>query len=153
MKKILCSAFFQCVARSSIPNSFFTRHCHCQCSPPIILSFPLFPHFNLYKFMYATNLFRLFAVVHGGDATQALAPSTPNNNKCFKIAAFTRPTSHNGVNLKSGKALRPCRCSADSNSDVFSVTSSNKSDVDYLGESTKGDLNVKSEHLEAFGNT
>ncbi|XP_038986589.1 cytosolic purine 5'-nucleotidase isoform X2 [Phoenix dactylifera] len=35
--------------------------------------------------------------------------------------------------------------------EVFSVTSSSKSDVDYLGESTKGDLNVKQEHLEAFG--
>ncbi|XP_078149149.1 HAD-superfamily hydrolase, subfamily IG, 5'-nucleotidase [Carex rostrata] len=34
--------------------------------------------------------------------------------------------------------------------DVFSVTSSAKSDVDYLGESTKGDLNVKREHLQAF---
>lgn len=36
-------------------------------------------------------------------------------------------------------------------SEVFSVTSSSKCDVDYLGESTKGDLNVKKEHLEAFG--
>ncbi|KAJ1399139.1 Cytosolic purine 5-nucleotidase [Sesbania bispinosa] len=35
--------------------------------------------------------------------------------------------------------------------DVFSVTPSNKSNVDYLGESTKGDLNVKLEQLEAFG--
>ncbi|KAF3332907.1 5'-nucleotidase domain-containing protein 4 isoform X1 [Carex littledalei] len=34
--------------------------------------------------------------------------------------------------------------------DVFSVTSSAKSDVDYLGESTKGDLNVKREHFQAF---
>ena len=35
--------------------------------------------------------------------------------------------------------------------DVFSVTSSSKYEVDYLGESTKGDLNVKLEHLEALG--
>ncbi|MQM06308.1 hypothetical protein Taro_039128 [Colocasia esculenta] len=34
--------------------------------------------------------------------------------------------------------------------EVFSVTSSSKSDVDYLGESTKGDLNVNREHLEAL---
>ncbi|ESW26473.1 hypothetical protein PHAVU_003G122300 [Phaseolus vulgaris] len=100
--------------------------------------------------MYSTDLLGFFAV-HGGDATPAVAPTTPSNNKCFKIAAFTRPTSHNRVNLKSDKALTPCCYSADSNTDVFSVTSSNKSDVDYLGESTKGDLNVKSEHLEAFG--
>ncbi|KAK1278591.1 hypothetical protein QJS04_geneDACA015797 [Acorus gramineus] len=35
--------------------------------------------------------------------------------------------------------------------EVFSVTSSSWSDIDYLGESTKGDLNVKQEHLDAFG--
>lgn len=34
---------------------------------------------------------------------------------------------------------------------MFSVTSSSKSEVDYLGESTKGDLNVKQEHLDALG--
>ncbi|CAA6663665.1 unnamed protein product [Spirodela intermedia] len=34
---------------------------------------------------------------------------------------------------------------------VFSVTSSSKSEVDYLGESTKGDLNVNQERLEALG--
>lgn len=112
----------------------------------------LFPHFNHRKLMYATELLGVFAV-HGSDASPAVAStSLTNNNNCFKIAAFTRPTPHNGVNLKSEKALKPFRCSADSNSDFFSVTSSNKSDVDYLGQSTKGDLNVKSEHLEAFGN-
>lgn len=34
---------------------------------------------------------------------------------------------------------------------MFSVTLSSKSDVDYLGQSTKGDLNLKLEHFEAFG--
>ncbi|CAO2821701.1 unnamed protein product [Amaranthus hypochondriacus] len=33
----------------------------------------------------------------------------------------------------------------------FSVTPRNKSDVDYLGESTKGDFNVNFDHFEAFG--
>lgn len=47
-----------------------------------------------------------------------------------------------------------CCCAADKKAvggERFSVTSSSKSDVDYLGESTKGDLNVKKEHLDAFG--
>lgn len=35
--------------------------------------------------------------------------------------------------------------------EVFSVTSSSHCDVDYLGESTRGDLNLKINHLEAFG--
>ncbi|KAM3348586.1 hypothetical protein ACQJBY_022083 [Aegilops geniculata] len=33
----------------------------------------------------------------------------------------------------------------------FSVTSSRLSEVDYLGESTKGDLNVRRRHLDALG--
>ncbi|BAT76979.1 hypothetical protein VIGAN_01505600 [Vigna angularis var. angularis] len=115
-----------------------------------ILFSSLFPHFNYRKLMYATELFGVF-VVHGVDASPAVASTTLINNKYFKITAFTKPTSHNGVNLRSEKALKPYRCRADANSDFFSVTSSNKSDVDYLGQSTKGDLNVKSEHLEAFG--
>ncbi|BFG14785.1 hypothetical protein CerSpe_010580 [Prunus speciosa] len=50
-----------------------------------------------------------------------------------------------------------CQCSSSSSSSgideksVFSLTSSSKYEVDYLGEKTKGDLNVKVEHLEAFG--
>ncbi|BBG92984.1 HAD-superfamily hydrolase, subfamily IG, 5'-nucleotidase [Prunus dulcis] len=49
-----------------------------------------------------------------------------------------------------------CQCSSSSSSSgvdeksVFSLTSSSKYE-DYLGEKTKGDLNVKVEHLEAFG--
>ncbi|XP_021889437.1 cytosolic purine 5'-nucleotidase, partial [Carica papaya] len=52
-----------------------------------------------------------------------------------------------------------CVCSGDASStdtvpladDVFSVTSSSKCDVDYLGESTKGDLNLKLDPLLTFG--
>ncbi|XP_057958919.1 uncharacterized protein LOC131151651 isoform X4 [Malania oleifera] len=35
--------------------------------------------------------------------------------------------------------------------DAFAVTSPGKCEVDYLGESTKGDLNVRMDRLEAFG--
>lgn len=61
------------------------------------------------------------------------------------------------LGLSGSTSRRSCgvRCSAvddkAASGDVFSVTSSSKSDVDYLGESTKGDLNVKKEHLDAFG--
>lgn len=101
--------------------------------------------------MYAAEVFRVFAV-RGGDASPAVAPATTTN--CLKIVAFNTPTFRNGLNARWAKALTLCRCSVDSKSvgdEVFSVTQSNKSDVDYLGESTKGDLNVKLEHLEAFG--
>ncbi|KAK7388082.1 hypothetical protein VNO78_22887 [Psophocarpus tetragonolobus] len=103
--------------------------------------------------MYAAEVFGVFAV-RGRDSSPVIAPTSITNNKCFKIAAFTTPTFRNGVNFRWAKPLTPCRCTVDSKSvgdDVFSVTPSNKSDVDYLGESTKGDLNVKMEHLEAFG--
>ncbi|CAN6858378.1 unnamed protein product, partial [Brassica oleracea] len=36
--------------------------------------------------------------------------------------------------------------------DVFSVTTSSKYEVDYLGQSTKGDLNLKLDPLHSFGN-
>lgn len=35
--------------------------------------------------------------------------------------------------------------------DVFSVTSSSEYDVDYLGESTKGDFNLNFDRLQPFG--
>ncbi|KAJ0980020.1 hypothetical protein J5N97_015494 [Dioscorea zingiberensis] len=59
------------------------------------------------------------------------------------------PTILGFPDLSSGMS-RALRCGAIAG-EVFSVTSSSKSEVDYLGESTKGDLNVKEEHLEAFG--
>ena len=37
--------------------------------------------------------------------------------------------------------------------DVFSVTTSSKYEVDYLGQSTKGDLNLKLDPLHSFGTT
>ncbi|KEH32385.1 cytosolic purine 5-nucleotidase [Medicago truncatula] len=92
--------------------------------------------------MYATEILSMFAV-HGFD----VVPTTITNS--FKNSAFTIPTN---VNLP--KPLTLCRCTVDSKSigdDVFSVTPPNKCGVDYLGESTKGDLNVKLEQLEAFG--
>ena len=114
--------------------------------------FSLFSDFDHHPFMYAAEVFRVFAV-RGGNASPAVAPTT----NCLKIAAFSTPTFRNSVNARWAKALTLCRCSVDSKSsvgdEVFSVTQSNKSDVDYLGESTKGDLNVKLEHLEAFGKT
>lgn len=46
-----------------------------------------------------------------------------------------------------------CGCSSSSSvgGDAFSLTSSSECDVDYLGESTKGDLNVNLKLLENFG--
>lgn len=48
------------------------------------------------------------------------------------------------------RSLNTCGCTVNANSvpsgaggDMFSVTSSNKCDFDYLGQSTKGDLNLK----------
>lgn len=67
-----------------------------------------------------------------------------------------KASAYLGFSISSSKRnLGGLRCRAiDAKSvdgEMFSLTSSSKSDVDYLGESTKGDLNVKREHLEAFG--
>ncbi|KAI9123271.1 hypothetical protein K1719_006160 [Acacia pycnantha] len=69
-------------------------------------------------------------------------------------AALIGPSFVYSASMKPGRTFSVCRCTSDSKSvggDVFSVTPSHKHDVDYLGQSTKGDLNVKFEHLEAFG--
>jgi len=44
-----------------------------------------------------------------------------------------------------------CCCSV--GEQVFSVTPSNNYEVDYLGQSTKGDLNLNFDHLDAVGNS
>ncbi|XXG84710.1 hypothetical protein AAC387_Pa10g2170 [Persea americana] len=66
-----------------------------------------------------------------------------------------RPVGFLGFSGSSSKrSCGVCCCSVDEKAaggGVFSETSSSKSDVDYLGESTKGNLNVKQEHLDAFG--
>uniref|UniRef100_A0A2P2J9V3 5'-nucleotidase domain-containing protein 4 n=3 Tax=Rhizophora mucronata TaxID=61149 RepID=A0A2P2J9V3_RHIMU len=53
------------------------------------------------------------------------------------------------------RKMRRCRCSvdADAGEQLFCVTSSTECDVDYLGQSTKGDfnLNVPLDRLQAFG--
>ncbi|XP_061354796.1 uncharacterized protein LOC133299353 [Gastrolobium bilobum] len=78
-------------------------------------------------------------------------------NNCFKNGALkgTFYCYSNTFNVEPGRnASTVCLCSLDPKpvtSGVFSVTPSNKYEVDYLGESTKGDLNVKLEHLHAFG--
>ncbi|KAL5700664.1 hypothetical protein ACHQM5_026083 [Ranunculus cassubicifolius] len=80
------------------------------------------------------------------------------------MASFPVQTSINPVVMATPSCFRPisrigftnsdkplagiCCCTNVVGEEVFSVTSSSKSEVDYLGESTKGDLNVK---LEALG--
>ncbi|KAF8392730.1 hypothetical protein HHK36_023079 [Tetracentron sinense] len=64
-----------------------------------------------------------------------------------------KPISHL-ILLGPGSRKFPsvCCCSVEAMSKVFSVNSSSKSDVDCLGETRNGDLNInKEEHLEAFG--
>ncbi|CAL2226487.1 unnamed protein product [Prunus armeniaca] len=72
-----------------------------------------------------------------------------------------RPMSRSILSSKNllWNHVMKCQCSSRTSSSssgvdeksVFSLTSSSKYEVDYLGEKTKGDLNVKVEHLEAFG--
>ncbi|KAF7837632.1 5'-nucleotidase domain-containing protein 4-like [Senna tora] len=92
--------------------------------------------------MYAAEVLGSFS------ASSAMAAT-----KLIRNAGFIGPGFCIITSMKSGRVSTMCRCSVGSKSaggDVFSVTPSNKYDVDYLGQSTKGDLNVKFEHLEAF---
>lgn len=61
------------------------------------------------------------------------------------------------INTSRPPMMMVCRSSLDSKSpatvgeQVFSVTSSTKSEFDYLGQSTKGDLNLNFDHLDSIG--
>ncbi|KAK4586299.1 hypothetical protein RGQ29_023462 [Quercus rubra] len=103
--------------------------------------------------LYATEVLGNFSVTLYRIRETHLSNSMAVSTNYFRIPVLNlafrnKPTSH--------ITRMTCCCSVEAKSvgvggDVFSVTSSSKSDVDYLGESTKGDLNLKQEHLQAFG--
>lgn len=62
---------------------------------------------------------------------------------------FVRPRPMFGNNIKRSQMMMACCCSV--GEQVFSVTPSNNYEVDYLGQSTKGDLNLNLDHLDAVG--
>lgn len=67
----------------------------------------------------------------------APAPAPVSHKFMLSFAAVARPR---------GGAAATTKCSAQPSSEVFSVTSSSGRDIDYLGESTKGDLNLNLDH-------
>ncbi|KAF8017678.1 hypothetical protein BT93_H2772 [Corymbia citriodora subsp. variegata] len=98
-----------------------------------------------------------FSLRRENPASMAAAPASRFFKNCGVLAS--KPSFARGG---SGVNLLRCRCSGSvseksagggggGGGEVFYATSASKCDVDYLGESTKGDLNVKMEHLEAFG--
>jgi hypothetical protein len=107
--------------------------------------------------MYAPEGLGKFAVFRENPLSVSMAWTNFLRNPVL-IRPPTSHISHCNTRMISGRipvpTTRTCRCSIDAmpvGGDVFSVTSSSKSDVDYLGQSTKGDLNLKLEHFEAFG--
>uniref|UniRef100_A0A6M2EXR6 Uncharacterized protein n=1 Tax=Populus davidiana TaxID=266767 RepID=A0A6M2EXR6_9ROSI len=62
---------------------------------------------------------------------------------------FVRPRPMFANNIKRSQMMMACCCSV--GEQVFSVTPSNNYEVDYLGQSTKGDLNLNLDHLDAVG--
>ena len=91
-----------------------------------------------------------------GEILMAVAASL--GNPALTRATLLSPVNKQHLTSRRAQKMTLCLCAMDSKSvgvggDVFSVTSSAKSGVDYLGQSTKGDMNVKLEHLDAFGNS
>nr|XP_034925778.1 cytosolic purine 5'-nucleotidase-like isoform X2 [Populus alba] len=60
---------------------------------------------------------------------------------------FVRPMFANTT--KRARMMVVCRCSV--GDQIFSVTPSTNYEFDYLGQSTKGDLNLNFDHLDTFG--
>ena len=144
---------FRCSMTHILQKGNFTVLFLTSTSPPVSTATATVrhhpPRLQSRREMYATEVLSSFSVCR--ETSQSMAGTT----SCVKISSFLRPICYvTSISMKFGGASTFCRCSAESKSvggDIFSVTSSNKCDVDYLGESTKGDLNVKLEHLEAFG--
>ncbi|KAM0879862.1 hypothetical protein ACQ4PT_033953 [Festuca glaucescens] len=67
-------------------------------------------------------------------------PGSPLSLRCHALDA-SKPAAVQGEQSEEEDDEEP----------YFSVTSSRLSEVDYLGESTKGDLNVRRRHLDALG--
>ncbi|KAJ4769319.1 5-nucleotidase [Rhynchospora pubera] len=87
-----------------------------------------------------------------------LRPNLSSSRPSFSLPIIgTRRERHRGFSLScpvmdAKKAGGPgSSVEGEGRDGVFSLTPSTKSDVDYLGESTKGDLNVQREHLQAYG--
>lgn len=141
------SVFHDTDSIRGISLSYSSLQRHLQSPPPP--SVTILRLLQSRREMYATEVLGNFSVCR--ETSQSMADTI----SCVKNSSFLRPISYvTSISMKIGGASTFCRCSAESKSvggDIFSVTSSNKCDVDYLGESTKGDLNVKLEHLEAFG--
>ncbi|XP_011011700.1 PREDICTED: 5'-nucleotidase domain-containing protein 4-like isoform X2 [Populus euphratica] len=62
---------------------------------------------------------------------------------------YVKPRPMFPNNIKRSQMMFACCCSV--GEQVFSVTPSNNNEVDYLGQSTKGDLNLNFDHLDAVG--
>ncbi|KAJ0092048.1 hypothetical protein Patl1_24724 [Pistacia atlantica] len=94
------------------------------------------------------------AEIMGNFKLSSLSMAILNSNSFRNPVGFFNMDSLNTTPRIPATSLK-CGCSnSSSNStsvEVFSVTSSSKYDVDYLGQSTKGDLNLKLDHLQAFG--
>ncbi|KAK1664227.1 hypothetical protein QYE76_052386 [Lolium multiflorum] len=72
--------------------------------------------------------------------TRLRLPGSPLSLRCRALDA-SKPAAVQGEQCEDDDDEEP----------YFSVTSSRLSEVDYLGESTKGDLNVRRRHLDALG--
>nr|CAB3499595.1 unnamed protein product [Digitaria exilis] len=97
----------------------------------------------------------------------ALRPSPPQRAGASPrphrvLGALPRPRSPLSLRCRALDASRPAAVEGeraeeddfeDEEESYFSVTSSGLSQVDYLGQSTRGDLTVRRERLEALVNT
>ncbi|GJN06146.1 hypothetical protein PR202_ga23846 [Eleusine coracana subsp. coracana] len=96
----------------------------------------------------------------------ASSASAPRRARWLRIASGPPPRPRCLLGALPRRPARSLRCRAigasrpaaaveedgleDEEESYFSVTSSGLSEVDYLGESTRGDLNVRRKHLEAL---
>ncbi|KAJ6989294.1 hypothetical protein NC653_022005 [Populus alba x Populus x berolinensis] len=95
-------------------------------------------------FMTAEVLGKFFLLQKDTRCSFPMAAAATTNS-----LLFVRPRPMFANNIKRSQMMMACCCSV--GEQVFSVTPSNNYEVDYLGQSTKGDLNLNLDHLDAVG--
>ncbi|ESQ32394.1 hypothetical protein EUTSA_v10003802mg [Eutrema salsugineum] len=89
----------------------------------------------------------------GDMATKMMfAPSSSSSSSSPVLPDLRKSNKRRSIRMLKCRAAGADGGRVTVGDDVFSVTTSSKYEVDYLGQSTKGDLNLKLDPLHSFGN-
>lgn len=86
-----------------------------------------------------------------GDMATKMSFGTCSSGFMSELPDLRKSSKRRSLRMSKCRAARADGGRVTVGDDVFSVTTSSKYEVDYLGQSTKGDLNLKLDPLQSFG--